>query len=84
MAEEILKHVLEYFDTLEGGQKILNVVIDLPINPSSPGFKAEALDALCRELAKTEGWRLYRRRPAFETLRKATWRDVGGYRPTDR
>ena len=54
MAEEILKHVLEYFDTLEGGQKILNVVIDLPINPSSPGFNAAALDALCRELAKRQ------------------------------
>jgi hypothetical protein len=52
MSQDILRHVLEYFDTLEGGSRILNVRIDLPINPLSPDFNAEKLDALNRELAK--------------------------------
>ena len=52
MAEEMPKHALECYDTLEGREKILNVVIDLPIDASSPGFDADALDALWRQLAK--------------------------------
>ena len=49
---DILKHALEFYDTIEGSQKILHVVIGLPINPSTPGYNFEKLEELWRELAK--------------------------------
>jgi len=52
MTPDILRHALEYSETLERGSRILNVRIDLPINPASPGFSAERLHDLNVELAK--------------------------------
>jgi hypothetical protein len=47
-----LPHVLHTFDTLDGARRILNVATDLPTKPGTPGFDAEALHSLNRELSK--------------------------------
>jgi hypothetical protein len=52
MPEIKLPHVLHTFDTLEGAQRVLNVATDLPTVPGAPGFDAEALYALNKELSK--------------------------------